>query len=49
MSESLAMACTAGGLGQTKWKEQGNAPPTDTIVQVMPAQVQAHNNFHVLF
>ena len=39
MSESLAMACTPGGLGQSKWREQGTSPYSESLIQVNPAQV----------
>ncbi len=39
MSEGLAMACTSGGLGQTKWKEQGDAPSQEAVVSLNPSQV----------
>ena len=39
MSEGLAMACTSGGLGQNKWREQGDAPEQETVVSLNPPQV----------
>ncbi len=38
-SEGLALACTAGGLGQSKWREQGYPPSSESLVNVSPAQV----------
>ena len=39
MSEGLAMACTSGGLGQSKWREQGDPPEMETVVSLNPSQV----------
>lgn len=41
MSEGLAMACTSGGLGQRKWREQGDAPGQETVLSLNPSQVSA--------
>ena len=39
MSEGLAMACTEGGLGQTRWKEQGDSLSSEVLFQVRPDKV----------
>lgn len=39
MSEGLAMACTSGGLGQTKWKEQGDVPSEESVISIFPSEV----------
>lgn len=38
-SEGLAMACTGGGLGQHRWREQGDAPSGETLINITPMQV----------
>ena len=42
-SEGLAMACTGGGLGQDRWKEQGDAPSGETLINVTPMQVCSYD------
>lgn len=37
--EGLALACTTGGLGQSRWREQGHTPPTESLLSVTPPQV----------
>ena len=39
MSENLARACTSGGLGQSKWREQGSSPTTESLINITPMQV----------
>ena len=36
----VAMACTEGGAGQARWREQGGAPPVQTLLSVEPSQVR---------
>ena len=38
--ETMAMACTEGGPGQGKWREQGTAPAAEKLIRIEPAQVK---------
>ena len=38
-AEGVAMALSEGGVGQGRWREQGTAPPTQSLLSVLPSQV----------
>ena len=40
--EGVALACTEGGVGQDRWREQGDAPTSEKLLRVDPAQVSVY-------